>query len=172
MSVTVKDTGIRELQRTLSQLSKATARTTLYRVLFRAAGPMDAAWRRNAPENTGLLKRTGGIVKTNSLVGDLAFRTAMRDTGGDKAASVAAKRTALRESNNSFAQITVGTGRNPQATQNEFGNSHQPPRPYFRPAWDETKDEALAIIVRDLGTEIQKTARQVARRRAAKAARG
>ena len=56
----------------------------------------------------------------------------------------------------------------PAGVQQEFGNEHNPPQPFARPAWDANKTRALDIIKDELGGEIMKAARRLAK----KAARG
>jgi hypothetical protein len=45
-------------------------------------------------------------------------------------------------------------------SRDEFGNRHQAATPFVRPAWDEKQGEALEIVQRDLGEEIEKTAQR------------
>lgn len=46
-------------------------------------------------------------------------------------------------------EMYVGPGSLPQAIQIEFGNSHQPPQPFIRPAFDKGADRALKGIATD-----------------------
>jgi HK97 gp10 family phage protein len=166
-AVSFKVEGLADLDRALGELTKATARNTLYRVLTRAAAPMDAAWRQDAPIRLGRLKRSGGIQKTALADFNKAYSTTLRG-GGDKASAVAAGRAAQREnaSGRAFAEIVVGPGPNPQAIQQEFGNSHNAAQPFARPAWDDTKDRALDIVKSELGGEIDKAAKRLAKKAA------
>jgi HK97 gp10 family phage protein len=172
---TLKIEGLAELDAALGGFSKATARGTLYRVLGKAAKPVDQAWRDKAPVLKGGLKRSGAVKKATADVGDAAYAASMRaaDTAGDKAAAVGAMRDALRATagERAFAEVVIGPGRHPKAVQQEFGNVNHPPQPFLRPAWDETKDQALGIIAGELGDEIARTAARVAKKRAAKTAK-
>lgn len=169
MKTSVKIEGLKSLDEALGEMTKATARSTLYRVLMRAAQPLDAAWRDKAPRKTGRLAESGGIAKASKTVGNAAFAGALRD-GGTRSDALAAKRSALREL--SFAEVIVGPGKVPEAVQQEFGNVRHAAQPYMRPAWDATKDQALEIVKSDLAVEIEKTRQRAAKRAALKAARG
>lgn len=163
--ITVRIDGLKELDAALAELSKATASNTLYRVLFAAAAPLDEAWRTNAPVgpvNHGKhphkhLRQTGGIAKSGAVIGNEAYYGEL-SSSGDHAQAVVAKRNALRNSSRAFAEVTIGPGRAPQAIWSEFGTSRQAAKPYFRPAWDATKDEALRIMVEQSRIEITKSA--------------
>ncbi|HTK34550.1 MAG TPA: HK97-gp10 family putative phage morphogenesis protein [Caulobacteraceae bacterium] len=167
--ITFKLEGLKELDAALGELSKATASNTLYRALQPAAELLDQTWRDNAPELTGGLKRSGGIVKSSAETGDAAFRAAKRQ-GADSAGAVQAKRDALRGSaaDRSFAELTVGPGRAPKAIQQEFGNRDMAAQPYFRPAYESTKERMLNIITSGL-TYAVSGAVERARRKALKA---
>lgn len=163
--LTVRIDGLKELDAALAELSKATAANALYKALFAAAVPMDERWRALAPVGPVRhgkhphkhLNQTGGVAKSGAVIGNTAYYGEL-SSSGDKGAAVVAKRDALRASSRSFAEITIGPGRAPQAIWSEFGTSNQPARPYFRPAWDATKDEALRILVDQLKIEVEKSA--------------
>ena len=70
-----------------------------------------------------------------------------------------------------FAEVYVGSRRGSAATFQEFGTVEQPARPYLRPAWEATKLEALKIVEEEMGAEIERAAKRLARK-AAKLAKG
>lgn len=147
LKVTVKVEGLRDLDAALGRLKASTAKGVLRRVGKAALQPFDAAWRSRAPRRTGELAGSGGV--------------------GSKL-SRSQREAHERES---FVEVFAGPGPNPQAIQEEFGNSHQPPRPFVRPAWEETKRETLEIVKTELGGEIVRTAARAAKRAARLAAK-
>ncbi len=98
-----------------------------------------------APEEYGDLKHSGGI-------------------NGVKGAKLSRRQSKLNE-RKSYVEVHAGPGTNAQAVQDEFGNSRQAPTPYVRPAWEETKDQALEIVVDELGSRIMKAAKAAGRKR-------
>lgn len=167
----IKIEGLKELDAALGDMSKATARNVLYRVLNKAAKPLDEAWRANAPVLTGALKRSGGIQKAGAVDFNAAY-SATLSAGGTSDEAVAAGREAQRNSDRSFAEIVVGPGKNPQAITQEFGTEHHPPQAFFRPAWEANESGILETIKTDLKAEIDKAAARAARKAAKLAAKG
>jgi HK97 gp10 family phage protein len=146
MKVSVRVLGLKELDAALAEFPKSTAKNILRRTGKYAMEPFDRAWREKAPHLTGALEESGSV--------------------GSKL-SRSQRKAQERES---FVEVFAGPGPNPQAIQQEFGNENHPPQPYARPAWDETKDEALDRVRSRLGAEIEK-ARQRAAKKALKALR-
>lgn len=138
--------GLSDLDAALGDLvqstSSATGKNVLRRVLRSAAEPIDIDWRANARRRSGQLADSGGV-------GSKLSRGAQR-----------------QRTKESAVEVSVGPGPLAQAIQEEFGNRHEAPHPYMRPAWDANKDLALAIITTDLGTEITRAADRAARKRA------
>jgi len=150
MATTVKIEGLAELGRALDEMSKATARNTLKRVLKKRAEPIRDKWRAKVAPY-----RETGHYEDSIIVGTrLTARQA-------KEARVEGK---------NFAEIHVGTS-DPAALQDEFGNIHQSARAPGRTAWEGEKATVLEGIADDLAAEIEKT-RARAARKAAKLAKG
>ena len=171
----IKVSGLRELERALAELPKATAKNTLKRTLKLAAQPIADKARALAPENFGTLKR-GIIVTTkkppNHDVGKKAYSKAKK-AGASNAEAVAAMRTARRVAPGVFAEAFVGVTKNVgHAVPQEFGTVNHPAQPFMRPAWDAEKETALDIIKNELGGQITKAAERLARKAARKAAKG
>ena len=140
----VKVEGLRELERALKELPKATGKAVLRRTGIKALKPFDEAWRRLAPRLTGALEESGGI--------------------GTKLTTRQARLNRKREDK---ASVEVFAGPNdPAAIQDEFGNVSQAPTPFVRPAWDATKDQVLENVKTELATEIDKAAKRLARKAA------
>ncbi len=164
----VRIDGLRELDRALSELPRATARNVLRRVLMKRAQPMVDTARQLVPVDSGQLRDSIAIsTKLGTKAGKSEFAAAMR-AGLGKEAALQAMRDARRAASGqgSFAEIYVGPGRMPHAHMVEFGTSKMAPRPYLRPAWDAHKNGILDGIKDDLWSEIQKAAARRARRRA------
>lgn len=143
--------GLRELDRALGELPKATGKSVLRRVGRKALTPMRDDARSMAPKLEGHLEESIEI--------------------GAKLTSRQAK-LHRKMFKNDKASVELFMGPNdPAAIPQEFGWEDGDPQPYMRPAWDANKDRALEIIKDDLGEEIMKAAARLAKKRA-KAARG
>lgn len=138
--ITVRVDGLKQLDAALGEFKASTAKNVLRKAGRYALEPFDAAWRRKAPHLTGMLEESGGV--------------------GSKL-SRSQRKAVERES---FVEVFAGPGPNPQAIQQEFGNDHNPPQPFARPAWDETQHEVLDRAVEGLTNEIDKAAKRAARK--------
>lgn len=142
--------GLRELDRALRELPKATGKNVLKRVLMKAGQPIEHHAERLAPVRTGHLKQSIGT--------------------GTKLT----RRQRRQHKKESPVEVFVGAAE-PKAHMQEFGQAHHPPQPFLRPAWDANKMGALNSIKNDLGEEIEKARQRLAKkaaRLAAKASRG
>jgi HK97 gp10 family phage protein len=157
MAPRVRVEGLRELEKTLAELPKATAKGVLRRVLLKRGKPLADTMRALAPDDP----ETGGK--------DLRSSVAV----GTKLSTRQARlhRAATRD-DKAFAEVFVGAGPLPQAHLQEFGAAHHGPQPFARPAWDSHKLGILNGLKEDLGTEIMKSAKRLADRRAKLAAKG
>ena len=140
--------GLRETERALSDLPRATAKNVTRRVLRRRAEPIERAAEANAPTLSGALKED---VKTGT-------RLSRRQAGMN------------RRMGKSEVEVHVGVV-DPAGVQTEFGNEHQDAEPWLRPAWDANWRGALDGIADDLWNETKKAADRAARK-AARLARG
>lgn len=134
--------GFRELDRALGQLPKATAKNVLRRTLNKAAKPIDDDASAAAPFLTGGLQR--------SVI------TGTRLTRSQRGATRMA-------TSNYYAEIHVGTSLAKGMFQ-EFGTFKDEAQPWFRPAWEAAKDQALNIIKVELKGEIEKAAKRYAKK--------
>lgn len=175
-AVRVKVEGLKELDAALGELSKGAARGALRRALIKAAEPMRDAAARNAPEDTGALKRS--IIVTSRIdnrAGKAEYAAVMKG-GGSKAQAVGALRDARRAKGigESFAEAFLGPAKGGKrdaikAVVQEFGSRKQAAQPYMRPAFDSEAQNVIGKIKDELSTEIDKSVRR-ARARAAKKA--
>lgn len=141
---TVQLSGFKELEQALGELPKATARNTLRRVLKRAGEPVEAAMESRAPVLTGYTEKSIAVSATLNP----------------------RNRRDIKREGKAFAEYYIGSRRGSAAVFNEFGTINMPAHPYMRPGWEASQDQALAIITKDLGTEIEKARARLARKAA------
>lgn len=147
---TVKIEGLRELERALAELPKATAKNVLRRVLKARAQPIAEAAAGLAPDDPAT---TGNDLKSSIAVSSVLSK---RQKGQHKK---------MFRDDKASVEMFVGAGALPQAHLNEFGSVHnKPPQPFMRPAWDAGQDALLDGIAKDLGDEIDKAARRLAKK--------
>lgn len=142
MKSVIKIEGVAELDKQLGQLSASAGKGVLRRVGRKALQPFDQSWRTKAPKLTEQLLESGGV--------------------GSKLTRSVRKATERENT----VEVFAGPGANPQAWQQEVGNHNHAAQPFVRPAWEETKDEALNIVKAELGSEIAKAAKRQARKAA------
>lgn len=137
MRHTVDLVGMKELEKALGELPKATRRRTALNALRKGGEPIARAARAMAPVDKGNMREGINVMAT------LASSQA-----GDKG---------------QFADVEmyVGPAQHPQAITQEFGTFNQPAQPFMRPAWEQQKMNALDLIGAELGNEILKTANRV-----------
>jgi HK97 gp10 family phage protein len=150
--------GLRELEKTLKELPKATGKRVLREALKDAGAPIEVAAERLAPIASGDLQKS-------HMTGT---KLSKRQQGIHRRwAGTSAVRTpkGWRSSPAKAVYVFVGPGPLPQAHLQEFGSADQAPQPFMRPAWNAEKMNALAILVQRLAERIE-----VARARFAKKA--
>lgn len=146
--------GLRELDRALSDLTKATARNVLRRVGNGALQPMAEAAQGAAPKASG----------------DLEISIVVSSKRTRRAGGTAAERRLARQNGYTVAMGPAsGKGVLNYATFVEFGTVDTPAQPYMRPAWAQGKDAALDYVISNLRIEIDKASARAARRAAKKA---
>lgn len=140
--------GFRELERALNELPKNTGRNVLRRVAKGALEPMAVKARGMAPVDDGNLrdaimvseKRTKRVIRANRFDRNTGVEIAMGPISGEGVLNYA-----------TFA---------------EFGTSDTRAQPFMRPAWEGGKNEALEYIKANLGNEIDKAAKRLAKKAA------
>lgn len=145
----VKVEGLADLEKALAELPKATARAALNRTLTKGGDFLLDVLQSVTPRLTGHLERS-------ETVGKRLTRRQARER---------------KQDGKDFAEIYVGTS-DPAGVQLEYGNANQAATPFFRPAWDASKDHVLGIISTELGGEIEKSRARLARKAARLAAKG
>lgn len=149
MSTTVKVTGLRELDKALCELPKATGKAVLRRVLKKAAQPIADHAEMLAPKDKGTLARS-------------------IDVSTELSRRQASLHRKMFKSDKASVEMFVGAGPLSSAHNQEFGNENMGAQPFMRPAWDGGQTQVLESIKADLGDEIMKAAARLAK----KAARG
>ena len=150
MTVTVKITGMKALERELEKLgSVATRKASARRALKKSAQPMADIAQSLAPRASGDLAISVGV-GTKLTKRQAGLHRKM--FGSDRAA----------------VEMFVGAGGLAQAPQQEFGNFRHAPQPFMRPAWDQDQRALLDRLKAELWADIEKA---VARAEA-RAARG
>lgn len=143
MADRVKVQGLRELDKALEGLKISTAKGALRRVAKKALEPMLETAKHHVPVDEGHLRDSIVIASSG-----LTRRARAQDRGRVKQG----------------IRLYLGTASR-NAVPREFGSARSAAQPYMRPAWDQHKDEAVQIVARELGPEIEKTARRAAKRR-------
>lgn len=153
MAKTVHVEGLRELDRALGELPKATGKAVLRRVLIKAGTPMANMMASLAPDDP--------VTKGNDLRSSIGVGTKL----SKRQAGLHRK---MFKNDKAAAEVFVGAGPVPHAHLQEFGTVKHGPQSFARPAWDAKQGQVLDSIKTDLWTEIAKSAARLRK----KAARG
>lgn len=137
--------GLKELDRALSELPKATARNVLLRTLKEQGQPIADAGEANAP-------RLSGKLADSYTVGTKLSR-----------------RQKKQNKKESMIEVYIGPTPHPKSVQTEFGNAHQAAHPHLRPAWDGNVMKVLDGIKKSLADQIEKSRARLARKAAREA---
>jgi len=157
MATRVRVEGLRELERALAELPKATARNVLRRTITEAAQPLIDSAKSLAPDRPG--------TPPNDLRNSITISSKLNKQ----------QRKVSRGDPKSFVEMYVGPDvsvPNAHGHWQEFGTVNHGPQPFMRPAWDGTKNTVLEKIKDELGTQITKAAQRLARKAARQAAKG
>jgi|SRR5215217_1326374 len=140
MKVTVKVDGLRELDAALSQFTP-TKRRAIGRKALDEAGEITAkAARALAPRDTG------GLAESIDVSGTLS-----RAQRGEHVKAAEQERF-------------IGPDSRPQGHLREFGGDGNPPQPFMRPAWDQTKTQVLDRIGDELWLGVENAVTAAARK--------
>lgn len=142
MGASFRVEGLRELDRALKELPRATAKNVVTRVMLRAAQPIADDMAARAPRDTEYL--------ADHI--DTGVRLSRRQR------SVSRKESEV--------EVYAGATRVVQATLQEFGTFDQPAQPFARPAWESGKRRALEDVKTGLAVEIDKAAKRLAKKAA------
>jgi HK97 gp10 family phage protein len=138
--------GAKELDAVLKKLPPAIAKKVLPGAVMTGAQVVRRAAKARAPDSGApakLRKRKATAKNYGKLKDNIIARRDRRDMS----ASVT---------------VRVGIGRAFWGIFSEFGTSKQSARPWFRPAWEESKRRALDAIGKSLGRRLEKAAVRLA----------
>lgn len=160
MKIDIK--GLKELEKSLGELPKATARNVGRRVLTKRGQPIATHASAIAPDDPATPGKSIRVVVGNTL--------STRQRALHRKAS---------KNDKAFAEVFIGQeveagerAADPAGVQQEFGNVNHGPQPFLRPAWESGKAALLDGIAKDLRTEIEKSAKRLAAKAARAAAKG
>lgn len=151
MSVTFKLEGLEQTVANLGEMSRATQKNVVRRVLLKAGEPVADKAAGMAPVDTGAL--------SFSIVVATQLTRRHKAEQRERASEVEV-----------YVGPAGGQGALFYASHKEFGTVLSPARPYMRPAWEMTKGVALQTISMGLGEEIEKAALRAQRKAARLAA--
>jgi len=160
--MTVRLEGFRELEQALNELPKSTGKNVLRRVAKGALQPM-------AEKAKSLTPRDKGDLAESIMVTEKRTRRAKGKSKTQFVGIVNGKRT-FRSAGSTGIEMAMGPvsgkGVLNYATFAEFGTSDTRAVPYMRPAWYGGKDDALQYVKANLGLEIDKAAKRLAKKAA------
>lgn len=171
---TVKIDGMKQLEETLKDFSRATGGNILKRAVGVAGAMLAEAAIELAPKDEGDLKRGIKVSKPKIInPGTAAFAQAMRETG-DRAIAASAARAANKEAGGSGRTAVTHVGPSKgvgQGILQEFGTAHHKAQPFMRPAFDANGEKAAELIGSEIKTGIDKAKERAARKAAKLAAK-
>lgn len=153
MSVRVQVTGLRELERTLRMVGEKMRKKILRKAMRKGALPIAKAARARAPRDR---KHEGKIAKDLrgiALHRSIAVRSARKRRGGQEDLSVRVTATVPHAH-----LVEYGTGPRYHADGKYVGQA--PAQPFMRPAFEETKGQAQAIVAREIAAGIEREVRK------------
>ncbi len=162
MAQSIRIEGLRELDKALGQLPRATGKNVLRRVARKALEPIIEDAKGKAP--VGIPGPGSGGKLRDSLA--VSTKLSRRQKALHKK---------MFPSQKSSVEVFGGVGAHafvPQGVMQEFGTRFHGPQPFLRPAWDSGKNPALNSVKRNLWAEIKKAAERVARKQARLLAKG
>lgn len=175
MKVSVKISGLKELDKALALLPKAAAKSTLTRLVKMAGEPIAQAASSMAPRETGELSSSIKVsTRIVNSVGKKDYASVMKAGGSKKEARSALLSARAGGVSDSFVIAYVGPekaktkGDAIKRIVQEFGSRKMSAHPYMRPAWEAKKNEALRIIRDGLASEIIQTARRIGKSKSAR----
>lgn len=153
----VKVEGLRDCERALAELPKATGKNALRRVAKGALGPMQGHAAAIAPREFGDLAMS--IQVSEKRTPRAKKRPARRKVGGR-----------WKSDPSTGIEMAMGPTRGKgvlnYASFQEFGTVEMAANPYMRPAWDSGAMKALDYIKDELRAQIDKAAARLAKKRA------
>jgi len=162
--------GLKELQETMRDLSKATQGNVLKRSVSIPLAEFAQEASDDAPYEEGDLSENIQVGKPKIVTpGTSAFARAMQETG-DRAQAIAAARAANRAAGGEGKAVVASAGPTKlvgQGVLQEFGTAHHPPQPFMRPTWDRLGPmmpmKVAAVLKEQLDKAVARAQRKAAR---------
>lgn len=153
MQVEIK--GGKALEAALGEIAKtATRRNIAIRGLTKAAEVIADRARQLAPKDQGDLEQSIKVSPTAYLAGKKSKRGGNGGDFGDVVEVFVGIDASVNKALTIYAPI------------NEFGNDPRPKQPYMRPAFDQTGERALDLMISETAAETEKAIARAARRNA------
>ena len=146
MALKIRVEGLRELDRALGQLPRATGKNVLRRVGKKALEPVIENATSKVHVLSGLLQRS---LNVSTKLSKRQRRLNRPEVKGKDT-----------------IEIYAGAWATKRAHLEEFGTVKTDPHPFLRPAWDAENAGVLRTVKRELAIEIDKAAKRVARKKA------
>ena len=167
--------GLKELEKALQSLSKATQGNVLKRAVAEPAADFAEAAAEIAPKSDKpVLSREIKVSKPKIInPGKAAFAAAMKG-GATRAEAAAAARSANRSAGGSGKSVVTHVGPTKRAfhgSLQEFGTAHHRAQPFMRPTWDRMGRQMIDQVKEVLAREIKKAADRAAKKAALLAAK-
>jgi HK97 gp10 family phage protein len=170
--LTIQIKGLKELERGLQDLKKATRRNAIRRALMKSIEPMAEDARQRAPVDKGKLQKSiivGTKVKVSQSTGGLEkimTDQGIRTTGGNFEMTPDGWRR------RSAGAIIVYMGPTSSIAHfQELGTAHHAAQPFMRPAFEANKEAVLNDFQKWLEVEVEKARKRAARKAARIAAK-
>ena len=171
LKASVNMDDLRDVNKALKELPRASQRNVIVRVLRKRAKPMQAAAQANAPVRSGALRKTIVIgTRLKNQAGKAEYAAAMR-AGLGKAAALQAMRDARRAAAGDTVAVVYVGSTSPLAHLTEWGSAHNRAIGWMRAAYDAHAAGTFDGISADILAEIDKAVARRAARAARKAAK-
>jgi HK97 gp10 family phage protein len=142
---------------------------------------LEMAFRELGDVNLRKASARRAMKKAAQPIADDAERLAPRDQGTLQASISVGTRLSKRQArmhrkmfrnDRAAVEMFVGAGPLSSAHNQEFGNEHNPPQPFMRPALDSNAQRYMETIGKELWADIDKTAKRAANKATRLASRG
>lgn len=172
MRTTATISGQRGVEIAIAQISERLVRGGMRDALMKAARHVTAAAKRNAPRETGALRKS---IRQKALTNPKKKLVTVL-VGPSRGVTATASDGKLRRPANYAHLVEYGTasrgvwgGRRKKglfgigAVKGKTVTPGNPPKPFLRPAWESNKGAVLATYKAEIGNSIRRRAKQLAR---------
>lgn len=150
MSVTVDVQGLKELERSMEDMSTRMGRAVLTRSLKKASQPLADLMSDLAPDDP------------NTPTDDLEQSITVTTRATRQVRSSMAKFSRITGLKNAATVFVGPDAKNFYGVFPEFGTIKQAPQPFMRPAWEQDQDALLGRVKEHLAEEIDRAVKRLA----------